>query len=282
MSQRSIYRAALTMAAFLIGASVARPEEPNDGAVTEASFPTFAKNEAKSFTIRRAEGGETLSLRDEPVLAWTQPVSGSVHGRVFIWTDKGRPEAVLSTYKWFSPHTHRTNEFQSLSLGPLSAERDGRPIWTPKRPGLELKPVPEAPAPAATPSQRFRQMRELSKEFTARHTTETGVDSELRVLTKPLYRYESTDPDLVDGALFAITLGTDPEAFLLLEARRVDQGLQWQYALTRMNYIRTRISYRGREIWSVETLPWNVVGDHSEPYTRFIIRGVEAVRPQSK
>ena len=85
--------------------------------------------------------------------------------------------------------------------------------------------------------------------------------------------------DLVDGALFAFTLGTDPEAFLMLEVRRSGQGLQWEYALARMNYIRTRIDYRGREIWSAETLPWSVVGDHGEPYTRFITRGVGVTRP---
>src|SRR4051812_31379331 len=108
MSRRSIRRSALTMVALLVGASDARPDE----LITEANFPAFAKGEAKSFTIRRAEGGEELSLREEPILAWTQPISGSVHGRVFIWTDKGRPEAVAAIYKWFSPHTHRTNEFQ--------------------------------------------------------------------------------------------------------------------------------------------------------------------------
>jgi hypothetical protein len=275
MSLRSTHRSALTMAALLVGAPAARPDEP----ITEANFPAFARGEARSFTIRRAEGGEEFRLREEPILTWTQPISGSVHGRVFIWTDRGRPEAVASIYKWFSPNTHRTDEFQSFSLGPLTAEQDGRPAWTPGRPGVELKPVPEAPAPADTPAQRLRQMREMSREFAARHTMDSGVVSELRVLSQPLYRYESTDPDLVDGALFALALGNDPEVFLLLEARRVGRGLQWQYALTRMNFLPTRVSYRGREVWSCERLPDGVVTDHTRPYTRFIIRQANVFKP---
>jgi hypothetical protein len=45
---------------------------------------------------------------------------------------------------------------------------------------------------------------------------------ELRLLPHPLYRYESTDPDVVDGALFAFvtSAGTDPEALLAIEARK--------------------------------------------------------------
>ncbi len=269
MIQRFLCSSALTMALF-VAAGAVRADEPDEAALTEAGFPAFARGEAKSFAVRRVEGGETLPLRDDPVLAWTNPVSGSVHGRLYIWTDKGRPEVVVGIYKWFSPFTHRTSEFKSLSLGPLAVERKGEPYWMPARPGVELKPVPDAPAPAASPAQRLRQMRAMAQDFKAKETTRAGLDRELRVLTQPLYRYESTDPNLVDGALFGIALGTDPEAFLLLEARRTGQSLQWQYAMARMNSIQMRGSYRGREVWSVETLPWDMTHNPHEPYATFI------------
>ena len=33
----------------------------------------------------------------------------------------------------------------------------------------------------------------------------------MRLLAQPIYRYENTKGDLIDGALFAFVLGTDPE-----------------------------------------------------------------------
>ena len=107
-----------------------------------------------------------LTLQPEPILKWSNPVIGSIYGDVFIWTADGRPEAVASIYKFYSPLTHRANEFHSLALGKLTAERDGIAVWTPSRPGLELKPIPGAPAPADSAAARFRQMRALAQEFT--------------------------------------------------------------------------------------------------------------------
>jgi hypothetical protein len=53
-----------------------------------------------------------------------------------------------------------------------------------------------------------------------------GQRTELRLLSTPVYRYQ------VDGALFAFVcaVATDPEAFLLLEARKTDEGPRLHYA----------------------------------------------------
>ena len=42
----------------------------------------------------------------------------------------------------------------------------------------------------------------------------------MRLLAHPIYHYENTKGDLIDGGLFAFVQGTDPEVFLLVEARR--------------------------------------------------------------
>ena len=75
-------------------------------------------------------------------------------------------------------------------------------------------------------------MRDLAREFSG--TTQDLEEHrwELRLLPQPLYRYESTDPDVLDGAVFAFvtSAGTDPEAILVLEARK-DPGAsapKWQ------------------------------------------------------
>jgi hypothetical protein len=252
-------------------------DEPNDEKARAAEFLSLAKAEAAAYTFRPdTPGDQAFTLRAEPVLVWTNPVVGSIHGAVFVGTVKGRPEAIASLYKWYSPFRHRTNEFQSLSLGTFVAERGGRAVWSPSRPGLELKPIPGAPGPAASAPQRLRQMREMAQDFTARQTDRSQVTRDMRLLTRPIYRYEGTEGDLVDGGLFVFVLGTDPEAFLLMEARRTASGPLWQYGVVRMNSIEMRVDHKGRESWRVETLPWAQVRDPKEPYITFPFNPGEA------
>ena len=197
-------------------------------------------------------------------------MAGTIYGDVFVWTDQGRPEAVASIYKLYSPNTHRANEFHSLALSPLTAKRDGTTVWATGRPGVELKPTQGAGTPADSAPVRLRQMRALAQEFTGRQTNREGVDRDMRLLAQPIYRYENTRGDLIDGGLFVFVLGTDPEVFLLLEARRPASGApEWHFGAVRMNSIDLRINYRGREIWNAPVIPWDQVWDHGEPYTIF-------------
>lgn len=101
--------------------------------------------------------------------------------------------------------------------------------------------------------------------MTARETTRQGVTREFRLLTQPVYRVESADPDVLDEALFAFVEGTDPEIFLAFEARRGGKGFAWQYALARMN----SMAHRGREVWTLPTISWEQAKDPEQPYTLF-------------
>jgi hypothetical protein len=110
-------------------------------------------------------------------------------------------------------------------------------------------------------------MRALAQEFTSRQTNRAGVDSEMRLLAQPIYRYEDTQGDLIDGGLFVFVQGTDPELFLPIEARRTKEGtLRWFYGATRMHGIHLPLNHRGREVWGVPTIPAEQVFDTSEPY----------------
>jgi hypothetical protein len=259
----------LTALAPLLGlAGSVRSQPPKDEKSLAEAFHVFAKQEAASYTIRLEGSDRPLALRPEPVLLWSNPVMGTIYGDVFIWTADGRPEAVASIYRFYRPEPHRADEFHSLAFGPLVAKRDGAAAWTPSRRGLELKPIPGAPAPADSSAARLRQMRSLAQEFTSRQTNRAGVDSDMRLLAQPIYRYENTKGDLIDGGLFVFVQGTDPELFLPIEARRSREGTaQWQFGATRMHGIHMRLYHRGREVWSVPTIPPAQVFDTSEPYT---------------
>jgi hypothetical protein len=203
-----------------------------------------------------ADRKRELKLEPKSVLRWTNPGTQRVYGDVFIWTVDGRPEAVMSLFKVWDPPRGLHAEMQSLSLQEVAAERDGRAIWNPTKPGLAFKDVPDAPVPADTAVRRLQQMRSLAKDFSAElvdyRVKDDGERQPLRLLPAPLYRHQSTDPLVVDGALFGIVLGTDPEVFLLLEARKADQAVRWQYAVARMNSDTMVVRYKDIEVARIE------------------------------
>jgi hypothetical protein len=208
-----------------------------------------------------------LILAPEPVLHWTNPLRGTVAGAVFVWVVDGRPEAVASLFQYTSEgKTVEDDEFQSLATTALRATRDGQPVWVPRTAGVELAPIPGAPKPAATAAERLRQMRALAQEFHAFFDL-AEEKSELRLLPKPLYRYETNRLDLPDGALFAFVQATDPEVLLVIEARSLggdSKAPVWQYGFARMSMVNLRAQHKDRNVWSVN---WATnYADPNQPY----------------
>jgi hypothetical protein len=192
-----------------------------------------------------------LSLQMKPVLRWANNTRASEDGCTFLWIAQGRPEAVTCIYAWGRDAIR--HNFGSLSRGPLLAERNGKRVWYPSKPGVEFRALRDTPAPTRSATERLRQMKELAARFTA--VLGPGFwnrsEEQLRLLPRELYRYESPGPDLIDGALFAFVQGTDPEAHLLFEAVRTEGHLEWQYALARRTDGSLEVRYRNQVIWRV-------------------------------
>jgi hypothetical protein len=218
-----------------------------------------AEYELYSDTARKMK----LMLVHQPILRWTNPVpqeagtpTPEVYGGVFIWTFDGRPEVIASIHKWYSPYRRVSHEFHSLSSKRIIGLRGGRQVWSPSRAGIQLKPIPGADSPADSPIKRLRQMRALARGFSADKTNSQKRRSTLRLLPQPLYRYQSTDPNVLDGAVFAFVESTDPEIILLIEARQTSGGYRWQFAAARMNHLNLRLRYGEREVWSIARRPY--------------------------
>jgi hypothetical protein len=199
-----------------------------------------------------------LKLEAKSVLRWSNPATQHVYGDVFFWTLKGRPEAVMSLFKVWEPPRGLHAEMHSLSLTEVAAERNGTAIWRSAEPGITLADVPDAPRPADSAPRRFSQMRALAKGFSCElvdlRVNEKGERQTLRLLPQPVYRYESSDPDVLDGAAFAIVLGTDPELVVLIEARRSEDGFRWQHGFARMNDDAMVVKFNDRQVWRAEPL----------------------------
>lgn len=241
-----------------------------------ASVATMAKEFALQSQFTLGEGaGTKLTLHPEPILRWSNPTAGSVFGDVYLWTDQGRPAAVVSWYRFFVPKWGRTLEVSSLSEKSLTGTADGVNFWAPQAAGLTLAPLPEVDAPAKAMSARMTQMRRLAGEFSA-HLTDTrggveGVRRQLRLLPQPVYRYpagNNSKSPAVDGAMFAFVEGTDPEVFLVIEATRKNDAPQWHFGMARMNRDAMRGTFRDKVVWSVPHLK-NPIDAPREPYSLF-------------
>lgn len=260
---------ALTTAAF---AWQDKPATLPDESVEQERAATaldLSRRGAREYRLCLADAKRTeLELKSEPLLRWSNPSVGSIHGGVFLWTHQGRPAAVASVYKWFDPLDHMAFEVHSLSTVSVVGILKTKEVWNCGKPGVEFKPVPDARAPAASPAGRLSQMRSISGDFTAEKTDRDDNVSvqQMRLLTQPVFRYSSPDGRVVDGALFAFVQGTDPEVLLLLEAHETKTGPVWHYALARMNSTVFKVSYLDKPVWETEVLPWDVVFNNRATY----------------
>ena len=257
----------LTAAILLLalGPAPASPEPDNRAEADEARL--LAEQEVAALELSLGgDPADKLRLQKAPVLRWTNQLKRRFYGDVFVWTRGGRPEVVASVTNVFGTRRAMEVELHSLSLGQPTMERSGQFVWRPGRAGIEFQAVPEAPAPAGSSALRGRQLQTLAGQFSA--SARSGEDrTELRLLPRPLFRHASTDPQVLDGALFALVKGTDPDVFLLLEARRIAGDFQWQYAIARFSGSSDlRVEHRHVEVWRADKLTSRANQDPQEIY----------------
>lgn len=204
------------------------------------------------------EAEAKVGLRPQVVLRWRNTVRINTGAALLaIWTDQGRPEAMATIFQTGDQICH---EMGSLSRSQKIVVRDKtRVVWSPGKPGVEFRDVPDAPAPAKDQAGRLRQMKSLAGRFTARLRpldASAGTPEVLRLLPTPLYRYDlkdarGTGPILRDGGMFAFVMGTDPEVVLLLEAVERDDKVIWQYAFARATAYAVEANLGDEIAWSV-------------------------------
>lgn len=240
MIRRSVL---MSLTAIVAGAAAAR----SDDAAVDAARLKYMKESVAVYAARDA-GGEPLTLRGEPLLRWAGPLGKSGGGALFAWMrPDGRPAAVAQAF--LTSDGLWLHEFESLSEETFVFTRDGVPAWSPAKAGVEPKPLPDAPAPAANEVGRLVQMRSLARRFAATDRFEERGDYELRLLGTPVLRYAGGP--VVDGGLFALVNGTDPEVLVLVEARKTAAGSAWHYALAPMTGYAVEAKLDGKPVWDM-------------------------------
>ena len=94
-------------------------------------------------------------------------------------------------------------------------------------------------------------MRNLARRFRGDDNFEDKKDeSVLRLLTNPLLRYDDQKAGLMDGAVFALVHGTDPEMIIMIESRKKDgKAAEYLYALAPMTGYELRGYLDKKEVW---------------------------------
>jgi hypothetical protein len=217
-----------------------KPKGSDTDAKTEADLASQnATAELAHWRVSRGNDDPAFEKTEKPVLRWSNPQVGRVYGDVHLYLKDGRPEAVVCIYRFFTPYQSLTAECTSLSESPLEAKRDKQSVWSPRMAGLKFQPVPGASTPARDKAGRLQQMRTLARDFAAELTC----------------RYEPKAGKAKDGALFALVVGTDPEAFLVLESRVDKDGkAHWEFAVARMNRDAMNIRHGENRVWEVPAI----------------------------
>ncbi|HTU17184.1 MAG TPA: hypothetical protein VMG10_03920 [Gemmataceae bacterium] len=225
-----------------------------DDRLSKKMLPIYVKEvETYSLTVKSAPK-QALELKKEPVFEWLNPARNAQQGTIFLWLRNGRPAAlacIFSAPNRRLPGRNINHELHALDVEKLVVKRDQYNQWKPQA-GLARKQLSDATPPAAARGARLLQMRRLAQEFGGHSLDRDGKRWQLRLLPTPLYRYPAAKSGIVDGALFALmsSAGTDPEVLLLLEVKKVDGNLHWQYACGRFSDWELHVQRKDKEVFA--------------------------------
>lgn len=218
---------------------------------------SMCKEDLAAYKFQIIKPKSTSEIRHIPVMNWTNPVRDNVQiGYLGMWIAGGKPVAIGTAFCFPSPRAEEPgykfcHEFHVLTLDTISVSHDGKESWAPKEAAFKPGKFDSAESPAKTATQRLRQMRMLAERFSA---VSINIDKQkyvLRLLTKPLYRYESPE---ADGAVFAMVsdAGTDPEVILVIETEKLGSEGEWRYGVVRYSDLNLFVSLDKQQVWSFE------------------------------
>ncbi len=242
---------ALVLAAW----AAAHGEEKDISDRAPATLREMIDRGAHQFEVFVSEDADKPARAIE-ALRWANNARGSEDGVTVLYIHAGRPIATACLYPWAGNLVH---DFEAISRDSVVARDQGTIIWRPRQSSVKFADIPGAPAPAESPTQRLRQMKALAEQF---QSTLVGWKAdntdreELRLLQRPLYRYEiKDDGPILDGAVFAFVMGTDPESLLLIESVNVNGAPRWQFAFARRTSGELEGRHRDKVVWNAPRYP---------------------------
>ncbi len=223
---------------------------------TPEMLQKFFRTEVASYEMKVVNSSRKLTLREEPLLNWQNPERLLEQGSFFVWMDGKRPAVVGSVFTYqYNNRPNLKHEVTSLSPDALVATLAGDVVWRPEAADLAGTVIAENTPPAATEPMRLTQMRAIARDITGKHLPPDLPAKELRLMPTPLIRYQDLEKGIVDGTLFALAVGTDPEVLVTIEARKIGAVSKWHLAAFRSHFDGLEMSYKGKPLWNAPSVP---------------------------
>jgi hypothetical protein len=267
----------MALVGVILSTTSGRTQDAQPSTTTSAARFAAMRELARAIRLAPASGGTKSELVPEPIYRFDDPARLFSDGTIWAFGNSGRPEALLclSLEKNDRGELKWIHEMTSLSSGQLAASsrhRSGPWTWNPKEPGIAFQQVLNEPRPASDEAKRLRQMREIARRFKVSESLDPARNDptdrfELRLLPQPVLRYQGPNAELVDGAIFLLAYGRNPEIALLIEARSAAHGEPvWFYGLARIGAAQFRVKLDDHE---VADLPKPVVAGPTNTYFLF-------------
>jgi len=269
-------RAALAIVALallpLTASATFAQERATEGADQDGeSLLTMAKEHMGRFEMRRARGDEEVKLYPRPLLTYGDSARSNKDGTLWAFGDTGRPLAILELYQGNETNTRWTHAVTLTGNVTVTMKTPVAAVWKPAATQIEPVAFAGAEPPLDREQRRLRQIKELSRKFTAHEFWDPENSRfEMRLLAQPVHRYSDAESGIHDGAVFILAHGTNPEVVVLIEAlgKTLDTA-RWHYSLARLGSAELHVELDGKEVWKQGRTP-GVVGQPIDPYWLFL------------
>lgn len=252
--------------------------EPPEEQKTTPERAAFIDQLTKEFKVETGGEPSTALMRSEKsILQWSWLRNGFTDGQTYVWSSGGRPQAIGGAFL-VTAEKAAYYEFVSVSPQPLICKLKDEVVWTPPAINLDWRAISAAPQPAGTPQGRLTQMRSLARQISGvarmgppRYPE--GSRWELRLLTTPVYRYADGAEGVVDGAIFVMVMGTDPQMLMLLEAQTRKGKTAWMTAFARLSGFELAALQGETELWNSS----NIENGHDKTSVWHLSKPIDAM-----
>jgi hypothetical protein len=255
---------ACLIVAFVVLASVrAEPPEPKKDKPEKEPAPEVDEEHRREavkvigeIELEMLADGEWSKVKriEKPLLYFGDPTRENDRGSLWGWGEKARPVALLELYQNATDRTKWVYGICNTSGGKLRATYGGKAWWRENESTSELKDIPGAPAPSSEGTQRQRQLKQLAQKFTGHQFWDPNNSRyELRRLERQLRTYQDEASGILEGALYTLANGTNPEIMLFIEARvnpKDKSKTAWQYTVGRLAHAELHMEYDGKEVFN--------------------------------
>ncbi len=269
------------LAALLTLAMTALSDEDSPKKAETSQAVKEAREHMSEFNVLSLVKGREapIDMLPNPLLTYGDAARNNEAGTLWAWGKSGRPVAFVELYRNVGkdqPWVHALT-MTSPELIQLKAPTGQR--WTPKKSHFALRDVPGAPDVGGQPAVRLRQMKEISRRFEAHEFWDPNNSRfEMRLLVQPVHRYQDDAAKLIDGTVFVLAHGTNPEVLVQIEAHATQQPPRWSYSLARLGSAELHVSIDSKEVWTEPRTP-GIVGQPVDPYWLFWTPQTPTVSP---